>query len=169
MPGLAEDWRFWIDRGGTFTDCIGLAPDGTVHVAKILSSDSAPVDGMRRILARVGISGALPPCRVRLGTTVATNALLTRQGAPTLLVTNLGLGDVLEIGTQERPDLFALHIEKPAPLYQQVVEVAGRHAVTGELLESFREDDVRRAFAAARAAGIEAVAIVLIHAYAHPC
>ena len=168
MPGLAEDWRFWIDRGGTFTDCIGLAPDGTVHVAKILSSDSAPVDGMRRILARVGISGALPPCRVRLGTTVATNALLTRQGAPTLLVTNLGLGDVLEIGTQERPDLFALHIEKPAPLYQQVVEVAGRHAVTGELLESFREDDVRRAFAAARAAGIEAVAIVLIHAYAHP-
>ena len=95
---MAEDWRFWIDRGGTFTDCIGLAPDGTVRVEKILSSDRAPVDAVRRILARAGIPGALPPCRVRLGTTVATNALLTRRGAPTLLVTNRGLGDVLEIG-----------------------------------------------------------------------
>jgi len=99
-------WDFWIDRGGTFTDCIGRAPDGELHVFKLLSSDTAPVEGIRAILERAGAveaGAALPAANVRLGTTVATNALLERRGAPTLLVASRGLGDVLEIGTQERP------------------------------------------------------------------
>ncbi len=118
-------WQFWIDRGGTFTDCIGVSPAGEYTTAKVLSSDDAPVEGIRQILARAGASENLP-CEVRMGTTVATNALLERRGVPTLLVTNRGLGDVLVIGTQERPELFALHIEKPRPLASEVAEVAVR-------------------------------------------
>ena len=128
-------WQFAIDRGGTFTDCIGQAPDGTRHVAKLLSSDTAPVEGVRRILSEAGAlgpDGGLPACRIRLGTTLATNALLERRGAPTALVANRGLGDLLEIGTQERPDLFALDIRKPAPLPARVIEVAGRVCAAGE-------------------------------------
>ncbi|MFB3117672.1 MAG: hydantoinase B/oxoprolinase family protein, partial [Myxococcota bacterium] len=164
-------WDFWIDRGGTFTDCIGRAPDGAIHVFKLLSSDTAPVEGIRAILERAGAveAGApLPAANVRLGTTVATNALLERRGAPTLLVASRGLGDVLEIGTQERPDLFSLQIEKPRPLHRRVIEVGGRVSVEGKILEAFDEEEVRRAFAAARRGGIESVAIALIHAYAHP-
>ncbi len=81
-------WEFWIDRGGTFTDCIGRAPDGSLHIAKLLSSETAPVDGIHTILDRVngrGEGAALPALRVKLGTTVATNALLERRGVPTLL------------------------------------------------------------------------------------
>jgi 5-oxoprolinase (ATP-hydrolysing) len=164
-------WDFWIDRGGTFTDCIGRAPDGAIHVFKLLSSDTAPVEGIRAILERAGAVGAgaaLPAANVRLGTTVATNALLERRGAPTLLVANRGLGDVLEIGTQERPELFSLQIDKPAPLHERAIEVGGRVSVDGEILEAFDEAAVRRALADARRAGIDSVAVALIHAYAHP-
>ena len=115
QSGADPGWEFWIDRGGTFTDCIGLAPDGRLHVAKILSSDRAPVEGIRRILG-VPDDAPLPPCRVKLGTTVATNALLERRGARTLLVTSEGLGDLLRIGTQERPELFDLAIRRAPPL-----------------------------------------------------
>ncbi len=99
MSGI---WEFAVDRGGTFTDCIGIAPDATRHTAKLLSSDTAPVEGIRAILERAGALGSrgeLPACRVRIGTTVGTNALLERRGRPTLLVTNRGLGDLLTIGT----------------------------------------------------------------------
>ena len=164
-------WDFWIDQGGTFTDCIGRAPDGAIHVFKLLSSDSAPIEGIRAILERAGVlevGAALPAANVRLGTTVATNALLERRGVPTLLVASRGLGDVLEIGTQERPDLFSLQIQKPQLLYQRVIEVGGRVSVEGEILEAFDEEEVRRAFAAARRSGIDSVAIALVHAYAHP-
>jgi len=164
-------WRFAVDRGGTFTDCIGEAPDGSIHTAKILSSDTAPVEGMRLVLERAGAirpGAPLPRCRVRLGTTVATNALLERRGAPTLLVANRGLGDVIEIGTQERPELFDLEIRKPAPLHARVVEVAGRVGPRGEEIVPFDEASARAALEEARAAGIESVAVVLIHAYAHP-
>src|SRR5215470_16878692 len=109
-------WEFWIDRGGTFTDVIGRAPDGSLHVAKLLSSATSPADGVRALLERSGAiapGAPLPPCGLRLGTTVATNALLERRGVATLLVANRGLGDVLEIGTQERPELFALCIHTP--------------------------------------------------------
>jgi len=164
-------WDFWIDRGGTFTDCIGRAPDGAIHVFKLLSSDRAPVEGIRAILERAGAieaGGALPAAKLRLGTTVATNALLERRGATTLLVASRGLGDVLEIGTQERPDLFSLRIDKPRPLHAQALEVGGRTSIDGEVLEPIDEVEVRRAFAAARGAGIDSLAIALIHAYAHP-
>jgi 5-oxoprolinase (ATP-hydrolysing) len=113
-------WEFAIDRGGTFTDCIGVAPDGTLYTAKLLASETAAVEGIRAILQRAGVlaeGDPVPPCRARMGTTVATNALLERRGAATLLVANAGLGDVLAIGTQARPDLFALCVEKPAPLH----------------------------------------------------
>ncbi len=165
------EWEFWVDRGGTFTDCIGLAPDATLYTAKRLSSDRAAVEAIREILERAGAvapGAALPPARVKLGTTVATNALLERRGVPTLLVANRGLGDVLEIGTQERPELFALRVEKPAPVHQRVVEVGGRVSVDGETLEPFDESDARQQLTAARAAGLRSVAVALIHAYAHP-
>jgi len=164
-------WEFAIDRGGTFTDCIGVAPDGSRHVAKPLSSDTAAIEGIRAILERAGAlepGAALPACRVRIGTTVATNALLERRGADVVLVANLGLGDVLEIGTQERPLLFDLAVRKPEPLARRVVEVPGRVAVDGAVVEEFDEAAARRELAAARAAGIDSVAINLIHAYAHP-
>ena len=131
-------WSFSIDRGGTFTDVIGRAPDGALHVAKLLSSDTAPLQGIRLVLERAGVltaASALPACRVRLGTTVATNALLERRGVPTLLVANRGLGDVLEIGTQERPELFDLAVHKPAPLHTRVVEITGRVDAQGQTIE----------------------------------
>ena len=109
--GVTDAWEFAVDRGGTFTDCIGVAPDGSLHTAKVLSSDTAPVEGIRLVLERAGAlapGAELPTCRVRLGTTVATNALLERRGTPTLLVADAGLGDLLAIGTQERPELFDL-------------------------------------------------------------
>ncbi|HEX5065314.1 MAG TPA: hydantoinase B/oxoprolinase family protein [Myxococcota bacterium] len=168
---MAAGWEFWIDRGGTFTDVIGRAPDGTLHVAKLLSSVSSPADGVRALLEREGglAPGApLPPCSLRLGTTVATNALLERRGVATLLVANRGLGDVLEIGTQERPELFELCIHKPSPLPRAVLEVAGRAAADGTLLEALDEDAARAALRAARADGIASVAIALIHASVRP-
>ena len=163
----AGRWAFWIDRGGTFTDAIGLAPDGTLHVAKRLSSDEASAAAIRSILARAG-QGALPALSVRAGTTVATNALLERRGAPCVLVTNRGLGDLLEIGTQERPELFALAIRKPEPLHARAIEVAGRSAADGSLLEALDEGEARARLAAARAAGLRSAAIVWMHAYADP-
>jgi 5-oxoprolinase (ATP-hydrolysing) len=167
----ADFWEFAIDRGGTFTDCIGVAPDGTLHTAKLLSSDTAPVEGIRLVLERAGVlaSGApLPRCNVRLGTTLATNALLERRGAPTLLVANRGLGDLLEIGTQERPELFDLEVRKPPPVHARTLEVAGRVGARGEPVEPLDAARARAGLEGARAAGIQSVAIVLIHAYAHP-
>jgi len=164
-------WEFWIDRGGTFTDVIGRAPDGALHVAKLLSGEDAPAAGVRRVLARaIGLApdAPLPPCTVTLGTTVATNALLERRGVRTVLVANRGLADVLEIGTQERPELFALHVEKPAPLHERALEAAGRAAADGALLEPADIGALTAALAAARAEGFEAAACVAIHACAHP-
>ncbi len=167
----SKSWSFWIDRGGTFTDVIGVAPDGALHTAKLLSSDSAPVEGLRAVLERAGAlapGAELPACRVKLGTTVATNALLERRGVPTLLVANRGLGDVTSIGTQERPELFALEIRKPPPLHCRVAEVPGRVGAGGECVEALDEASARHALAAAREAGIRSVAIALVHSYAHP-
>src|SRR5688572_15579477 len=106
--------RFWIDRGGTFTDCIGY--DGrALRVVKVLSSDDAPLIGIRKILG-LGEDEAIPPCDVRMGTTLATNALLERRGVPTVLIVTRGFEDLEEIRDQARPDLFALEIERPPPL-----------------------------------------------------
>ena len=132
----ASGWQFWIDRGGTFTDCLAITPAGEVRTTKVLSSDRAPLEAIESILA------AAPPDeartgrhRVKLGTTVATNALLERRGVPTALVTNAGLAGVFDIGTQERPELFALEIERPARLHAWRIGIAGgvaRHATAAQ-------------------------------------
>jgi 5-oxoprolinase (ATP-hydrolysing) len=168
LPGL---WQFWLDRGGTFTDCIGVSPDGAVHRAKRLSTDDAGLAAMRAIVegvAAVPPGGPMPPCEVKVGTTLATNALLTRQGARTLLVANAGLGDAFVIGTQERPDLFALRIERPPPLHERTLEIEGRCAADGAPANPLDEDATRSGLAAARAEGIASLAIALIHAHAYP-
>ncbi len=162
----APRWQFWVDRGGTFTDCIGLDPDGGLHVHKRLSSDTAPVEAIRSVLEAAGAWGDVgpPPCSVRMGTTVATNALLERAGVPTVLVTNQGLGDLLEIGTQQRPELFDLEIEKPAPLPMARIEIGGRRDLHGKTHGVFDEGVARAALQAARDAGARAVAIAGLHA-----
>ena len=165
-------WNFWIDRGGTFTDVVGLRPDGTVDALKLLSVSpdhyqDATVPGIRRLLERNGALGATIE-GVRVGTTVATNALLERSGARTLLVTNAGLGDALAIGTQERPHLFRRRIELPTPLYSRVIEVRGRIDATGAVLEPLDEQALALALRGAHAEGFESVAIVFMHGWRYP-
>ena len=133
-------WEFWIDRGGTFTDVIGRAPEGSLVTAKLLSSspayEDAAVEGMRRLLG-LGAGEPFPAERVaaiRMGTTVATNALLERKGARTLLVATRGFADALLIGDQARPDLFALEIRRPEPLYAGVIEAEERLGAAGEVV-----------------------------------
>jgi 5-oxoprolinase (ATP-hydrolysing) len=136
-----------------------------------LSSDSAPVEGIRSILAReegLGPGEPLPPCEVKLGSTVATNALLERRGAPTVLVANCGLGDVLAIGTQERPALFDLNIRRSPVLHSEVVECAGRVSVTGVEVEALDLEGLSAKLVDARERGLDSIAISLIHAYAFP-
>jgi len=168
---LAGIWQFWLDRGGTFTDCIGVSPDGAVHTAKRLSTDDAGLVAICAMLEAVGAiqpGQPLPACSVKIGTTLATNALLTRRGARTLLVANSGLGDAFVIGTQERPDLFALRIERPPPLHERTLEVDGRCAANGTLANPLNESALRAGLAAARADGLASVAIAMIHAHAYP-
>jgi 5-oxoprolinase (ATP-hydrolysing) len=162
-----KDWSFWIDRGGTFTDVVAVDPEGRLHTRKLLSSDEAPAQAVKALLREAGAGSAgvpLPPYTLKLGTTVATNALLERRGARTLLVTSSGLGDLLAIGPQERPELVVLAIEKPPPLYARSLELPGRCDVHGRPLEAFDEPRARAALAAARREGFESVAILGIHA-----
>jgi 5-oxoprolinase (ATP-hydrolysing) len=163
-------WQFFIDCGGTFTDCIAVAPDGALSTAKVLSGPDAPVRAIETLLARAGVEAGASElaCSVRLGTTVATNALLERRGVPTVLVAPQGLAGVFDIGTQERPALFALEIVKPARLHTAAIEVGGRLAATGEVLEPLDPDAARVALQAARAEGMRSVAIVRLHAHVDP-
>nr|MBA3812848.1 hydantoinase/oxoprolinase family protein [Caulobacteraceae bacterium] len=167
-------WSFWIDRGGTFTDVIGRGPDGALRTAKLSSASNAypdaAVEGMRRILgARPG--DPFPAERVeavKMGTTVATNALLERAGATTLLVTTAGFADVLVIGDQTRPSLFALDIVKPEPLHAGVIEADERLAADGRVVRPLDEDALAQALDRARAAGFESVAIAFPHSDLNP-
>nr|WP_263972980.1 hydantoinase/oxoprolinase N-terminal domain-containing protein [Brevundimonas goettingensis] len=171
-----EGWRFWIDRGGTFTDIVARAPGGELKTAKLLSENpehyaDAAVEGIRRFLgAGAGpiAAGPIPSGMieaVRMGTTVATNALLERKGQPTLLAITQGFGDALRIGWQSRPELFARHIVLNPPLYEDVVEIAERVGVDGDVLTPLDEAKARADFAAARARGLTAAAIVLVHGW----
>ncbi|MFM2129952.1 MAG: hypothetical protein RL477_1498, partial [Pseudomonadota bacterium] len=172
---LTGAWQFWIDRGGTFTDVIARAPDGRLSVRKLLSENpvryaDAAVEGIRLALG-LAPGEAIPAERigaVRMGTTVATNALLERRGARTVLVTTRGFADSLRIGTQARPDLFALDIRLPDLLHERVIETAGRIGADGAEIEPLDEAAARRALRAARTEGIEACAIVLMHAWRFP-
>jgi len=164
-------WQFWIDRGGTFTDIVGRSPDGRLHVAKRLSGDGLPVDsgvaGILALLEREGGREARIDV-IRIGTTVATNALLERRGVPTVLVTTAGFGDALAIGYQNRPRLFDLRIVPPAPLHALTIEADERVAAGGEVLRPLDEARLKADLERAQAGGIESVAVVFLHAYRHP-
>ncbi|MGA2255759.1 MAG: hydantoinase B/oxoprolinase family protein, partial [Thermoguttaceae bacterium] len=240
-------WQFWIDVGGTFTDCIGRRLDGPLVRHKILSSgitkgkagpgcertqivdlarrvdpdqfwtgyrlrlldrwgraiaeakisnfkqangilylaeplpvtpaegqpyelvsdEEAAIQGIRYLLG-IGCDVSLPPMEVRLGTTRGTNALITRRGAKTALVTTRGFGDILRIGYQNRPKLFELAIHKPEPLFAAVVEIDERIAATGQVLCVPDAGEMRAQLAAILQQGIESLAVCLLHAYAHP-
>src|SRR5665213_1059633 len=167
-------WKFYIDRGGTFTDVVAEAPDGTLSSLKLLSEspnyDDAALEAIRRTL-NVDANAPLPAdliAEVRMGTTVATNALLTRGGERTLLVTTKGLRDQLRIGTQHRPKLFALNIELPDILYERVIEADERVTAEGEVLAALDERALAGVLRVARAEGISACAIVFMHGYRYP-
>ena len=166
-----DEWDFWIDRGGTFTDVIGRDPSGRLHARKLLSENpeayrDAAVQGIRDLLGlRPGDADAgRRHRRVRMGTTVATNALLERKGEPTLLVTTKGFRDALQIGYQARPDIFAKEIVKPEQLYERCRR--GRRARAGRRRGRARARSGARARRArgAKARGFAAVAIVFMHA-----
>jgi 5-oxoprolinase (ATP-hydrolysing) len=168
-------WDFWIDRGGTFTDVIGRDPTGKLHARKLLSENpgayrDAAVQGIRDHLGlRAG--EAIPAGlvdEVRMGTTVATNALLERKGDRTLLVTTRGFRDALRIGYQARPDIFAKEIVKPEQLYDDVVEIDERILADGTVERVPDEAAIRAALQAQFEAGFRAVAIVFMHGYRYP-
>ncbi len=168
-------WQFWIDRGGTFTDVVARAPDGTIFARKVLSENpgayaDAALEGIRRILS-IDSSTPIPASRIasiKMGTTVATNALLERRGEPTVLVITKGLEDQLEIGYQARPDIFARNIVKPSMLYTEVVAADERVRADGTVERTLDVAALARDLAAAHERGARAVAIVLMHAYAFP-
>ena len=166
-------WSFWIDRGGTFTDVVGRSPSGALVARKVLSEQPGlPGDPAVQAIARIlqCPPGQPLPCglvdEVRLGTTVATNALLEGQGSPVLLLINRGLADLLVIGDQHRPDLFALEIQRPFPLALRVLEVAGRLAADGQELEPLQLDaELAGSIRQAMADGYQSCAVALLHSY----
>src|SRR5690349_11108714 len=172
---MTTSWDFWIDRGGTFTDVIGRRPDGSLVAHKLLSENpeayrDAAVQGIRDLLgleAREPIPAEMVGA-VKMGTTVATNALLERRGDRTLLLITRGFRDALRIGYQARPNIFAKEIVKPEMLYERVVEVAERVRADGTVEAALDLVAVRRDLAAAWTAGIRSVAVVFMHAWRHP-
>jgi 5-oxoprolinase (ATP-hydrolysing) len=169
-------WQFWIDRGGTFTDIVAQQPDGSIRTHKLLSENperypDAAIQGIRDLLG-VASDRPLPlekiAC-VKMGTTVATNALLERQGEPTVLLITKGFRDALRLAYQNRPDIFARQIVLPEMLYAQVIEIPERHSAQGEKLQSLEIDDnLQQSLQAAYDQGIRACAIVLMHSYRYP-
>ncbi|MBW6401786.1 hydantoinase B/oxoprolinase family protein [Roseomonas sp. HJA6] len=168
-------WQFWIDRGGTFTDIVSRDPSGRLSTRKLLSENperyrDAAVAGIRETLGLA--PGAPIPAgtidAVKMGTTVATNALLERKGERVLLLVNRGFADMLRIGNQARPRLFDLDVKLPELLHERVAEIGGRVAVDGAEIEPLDETAARAALKAGFAEGIRAVAIVMMHAWAHP-
>ncbi len=170
-----RNWQFWIDRGGTFTDIVAQRPDGQLVIHKLLSENpdlytDAPIQGIREIM---GIANTAPiPAEqitvVKMGTTVATNALLERKGDRTLLIITKGFGDALRIGYQNRPDIFARHIILPEMLYEQVIEVEERYSAQGEELIPLNTQALIPQLQAAYDSGIRTCAIVLMHGYRYP-
>ena len=171
MADQAGRWDFWIDRGGTFTDIIARDPDGALDALKLLSDnpeayEDAAIEGIRQSLggeidaARIGT--------VRMGTTVATNALLERKGDRTALIITRGFRDALRLGYQARPDIFAKEIVLPEQLYERVIEVDERLRADGTVETPLDPGSIDDALAEARTDGIDAVAIVLMHAWCNP-
>ncbi|PTW56628.1 5-oxoprolinase (ATP-hydrolysing) [Breoghania corrubedonensis] len=182
MSALKDDaraevgkWDFWIDRGGTFTDIVGRTPQGELKPHKLLSENpeayrDAAVQGIRNLMG-IAADQPIPSDRiatVKMGTTVATNALLERKGDRVLLITNPGFADALEIGYQARPRLFDREIRKPQLLYERVEEVGGRFLTDGSEEEPLDEARARRVLMEAHDAGIRSVAINFMHGYKYP-
>ena len=167
-------WQFWIDRGGTFTDIVALKPNGQIVTHKLLSEApeayaDAALAGVRDLLD-INRQAPIPSGRiavVKMGTTLATNALLERKGERTLLLITKGFGDALRIGYQNRPRLFDLHILLPEPLYEEVLEVDERMTAQGEVLQPFDAKTVRPALESALRRGIRSIAVVFLHGYCH--
>ena len=193
----ATGWQFWIDRGGTFTDVIGLAPSGELHIRKVLSVSRPGISSLtarsqpgaanaadpglraaREILSSVSrvrdsladrsVTATAGVDAVKVGTTVATNALLERKGEPVLLVTTAGFADGLRIGYQSRPDLFARHIVLADRLYPRVVEAQERIDPAGEILTALDTSKLRADLSSARESGLRSVAIVFLHGWRYP-
>jgi 5-oxoprolinase (ATP-hydrolysing) len=171
---VAEQWEFWVDRGGTFTDIVARAPGGDLVAHKLLSVSpayrDAAVAGIRHLLG-VEPGATLPAERVaavRLGTTVATNALLERTGEPTVLVITEGFGDALRIAYQNRPRIFDRRIVLPERLYDRVIEAPERVSAHGELIRPLDAAAVERELRAAYSDGYRAVAVVCLHGYRYP-
>ena len=172
---LMTGWQFWIDRGGTFTDIVARAPDGALSTHKLLSENpgryrDAAIAGIRAVLG-LGLGEPIPEGlidSVKMGTTVATNALLERRGERVLLLVDRGFADALRIGNQARPRLFDLAIRLPSLLHERVVEIGGRMDAAGREIEPLDEAAARTALAAARADAIAAVAILRMHAWKAP-
>ena len=165
---MTDSWSFAIDRGGTFTDVVARSSGGKLRVEKLLSEspgqyEDAAIEAIRRVIADEG--GTLE--EVRMGTTVATNALLERKGERVALAITRGFGDALRIGYQARPEIFARHIVLPTMLYERVVEIDERVGADGEVLVALDEAAARKALRQVRDAGIEALAIVLMHGWRH--
>src|SRR5437764_3971026 len=165
-------WQFWIDRGGTFTDIVARRPDGTLVTHKLLSENpeqyrDAAVAGIRHLLGLA--PGEVLPAggveAVKMGTTVATNALLERKGEPTLLAITRGFADALRIAYQNRPRLFDRHIVLPELLYARVVEIEERIGAHGEVVQVLDEAQARCALQDAFDAGLRSIAIVFMHGY----
>ncbi len=167
-----KKWQFWIDRGGTFTDIIAKRPNGKIKAIKLLSEnqdhyEDAAIEGIRRLFG-IGLATAIPTDKIqviKMGTTVATNALLERNGASTVLVVNKGYRDILRIGYQNRPDLFALNIKLSKQLYNRVLEVPGRYNAAGKELVPLDEVAAIKGLQAAYNDGLQSVAIVMMHSY----
>lgn len=168
MSTPAPCWQFWIDRGGTFTDVVARGPDGRVLTAKLLSEDpvraeDAAIAAIRQFTGTPG--GPLPPAEVRMGTTVATNALLERKGEPTVLAITRGFGDALRIGTQDRPELFVRAIRLAEPPHAWVIEIDERIDAAGNVVRPLDETAALAAFRQAVADGLRSIAIVLMHGW----
>ncbi len=162
-------WRFAVDRGGTFTDVVATTPDGRLVTEKLLSENpghypDAASEAVRRLMARYGEAAI---AELRIGTTVATNALLERKGERLALAITRGFADALRIGTQARPHIFARHIVLPEQLPAKVVEIDERVAVDGTVLRPLDEAAARASFEQLRAEGFDALAIVLMHGWQH--
>ena len=167
-------WQVWIDRGGTFTDLVARKPSGELVTHKLLSEnpeqyDDAALQGIRDLM---GLESDAPiPAgsvkAVKMGTTVATNALLERKGDRTVLVITKGFGDTLRIGYQNRPRLFDMYIKLPELVYESVIEADERIATDGEILKPLAEDALRVSLQAVFDDGVRSIAITFMHGYRH--
>ena len=167
-------WQFWIDRGGTFTDIIGRSPEGQISTRKLLSENSAQykdaaIQGIRNLL-NLKDADSVPIDQIdsiKMGTTVATNALLEREGEKTLLAITSGFSDILRIGYQQRPQLFSLDIQLPDMLYSEIVEIEERVDINGKIIKKLDLINTKKLLKIAFDQGFNSIAIVLMHGYRH--